>query len=146
MTPCAVSQLWELSERRGIVLTHGSSAMGIFICESRTVRNSLRGTLLTLLAFVGTASGALPYSMQVSEVEMNEQGLIAGQAAVFIVRGVVTPAIPCSYQALLIYSTDPFQKEVVAMMIAAKTSGQRITFNHVLCTAGFSRSNAYALQ
>lgn len=113
----------------------------------------LPAMLLMALALSTTNTvAAAPYTVQITQVEMNNNGLYVdssgtAQAAIFV-RGTFTPALPCAQQGFFIIASDPFEKETLAMLIAAKVAGTPIGYAHVYCFAanGYSRGNIVVLQ
>lgn len=66
-------------------------------------------------------------------------------------RGTFAPTLPCPVQGFVYFSTDPFAKEVTAILIAAKTSGRSVSFAHAYCmnggaSNGYGRGNGYVLK
>lgn len=94
---------------------------------------------------------ASPYIVQISQIEMNNNGLYVdgngvAQAAIFV-RGTFTPALPCAQQGFFIIASDPFEKETLAMLLAAKAAGTTIGYTHVYCnTNGYSRGSVIVMQ
>lgn len=97
-----------------------------------------------------TEALAAPYTVQVSEVEMNNNGLYfdaSGNAAPAIfVRGTFTPALPCAQQGFFLVAADPFFQATLAIILSAKATGAPVGFTHVYCHAnGYSRGSAMSV-
>ena len=74
----------------------------------RLVRGLLCASLSCILSSEGLAA---PYSIQISEVEMNNNGLYtdttgAAVPAVFV-RGTFSPPLPCAQQGFFLIGSDP---------------------------------------
>ncbi len=117
---------------------------------------SLRALIVTLaLVVLGCSLSenalAAPYSVQISEVEMNNNGLYVDangspQAAIFV-RGVFTPALPCAQQGFFLTSSDPLFQQTLAIILTAKASGASLGYTHVYChSSGYSRGSTMSVQ
>ncbi len=94
---------------------------------------------------------AAPYTVQVSEVEMNNNGLYIDAsgniAPAIFVRGTFTPVLPCAQQGFFLIANDPFFQETLAIILSAKATGTPLGFTHVYCHAnGYSRGNTMSVQ
>ena len=93
---------------------------------------------------------AAPYTVQVTEVEMNNNGLFidaSGNAepAIFV-RGTFSPALPCAQQGFFLISGDPLLQYTLAIILTAKASGSPLGFTHVYCHAnGYSRGGTVSV-
>ncbi len=81
--------------------------------------------------------------LQVAEIEIVNDGA----ANAIYVRGSFSPALPCPTQGFVMFSSDPFLKEVMAMLLMAKSTGRPVSFTNVYCHAtGYGRGNGYILK
>ena len=100
------------------------------------------------LSFPASATLAdLHYDVQVTDIEVVNDGTYNAM----YVRGAFTPALPCPVQGFFLFPTDPYQKEVTAMLMTAKLTGRSVSFVHAYCMAGgpangYSRGNGYVLK
>ena len=75
---------------------------------------------------------------------MND-GTTTGNA--IYVRGSFSPALPCPTQGFVMFASDPFLKEVMAMLLMAKSIGRPVSFTNVYChDSGYGRGNGYVLK
>lgn len=86
------------------------------------------------------------YVAQISAIEIVNDGT---NNAIYV-RGTFTPTLPCATQGFFVVQSDPFEKEIVAMLFTAKTSGRSISYTHVYCVSGgisdgYSRGNGFVL-
>ena len=100
---------------------------------------------------VSTVAMAAPYTVQITEIEMNNNSLYVDGSgipqAVIVVRGVFTPTLPCTQQGFFLISTDPLFQDTVAILLAAKAAGTSVGFTHVYCyTNGYSRGSTFSTQ
>ena len=87
------------------------------------------------------------YVVQISAIEVVNDGT---NNAIYI-RGTFTPALPCAVQGFFLVSTDPFEKEIVGMLLLAKASGRSASYTHNYCVSGgvsdgYSRGNGFLLM
>ena len=98
----------------------------------------------SVLAAASASSGlAFANDVQLTEIEAINDGTNNG----IYIRGVFTPALPCATQGFFLISSDPFEKETVAMLLTAKATGRNVGFTFVYCHAnGYGRGNGYVLK
>ena len=100
---------------------------------------------------LSTASFAAPYTVQIAQVEMNNNALYIDAAgnpepAIFV-RGTFTPALPCAQQGFFLIAGDPFFDETIAILLSAKATGSPVGFTFVYCHAsGYARGNTFSTQ
>jgi hypothetical protein len=106
-----------------------------------------------VLVFLAVSSIAMaaPYTVQITEIEMNNNSLYIDGSGnpqpVIVVRGVFTPALPCTQQGFFLLSTDPLFQHTLAILLAAKAAGTNVGFTHVYCFAnGYSRGSTYSTE
>lgn len=94
---------------------------------------------------------AAPYTVQITDVEMNNTGLYTDangnpQAAIFV-RGTFTPTLPCAQQGFFLLASDPLFAETIAIILTAKSSGTSLGYTHVYCYAnGYSRGSTVSAE
>lgn len=114
-------------------------------------RSIMTAVVLVFTSTYSVASTTAPYSVQISEVEVNNNGLYIdangnAEPAIFV-RGVFTPALPCPQQGFFLIASDPLLQETVAIIIAAKAAGTPLGYNHVYCYSnGYSRGDVVSAQ
>jgi len=107
--------------------------------------------LFALTVGLSTVAFAAPYTVQISEVEINNNGLFVDasgnpQPAIFV-RGTFTPTLPCAQQGFFLYANDPFLPETVAVLLAAKATGSPVGFTFIYCTTnGYARGGTFSIQ
>ena len=91
---------------------------------------SFATTVATLLA---CSSAMAAIELQVAEIEIVNlnDGTTNGNA--IYVRGSFSPALPCPTQGFIMFPSDPLLKEVMAMLLMAKSTG-------------YGRDNGYVLK
>jgi hypothetical protein len=114
----------------------------------RLVRALLCASLGCILS-----SGALaaPYSVQISEVEMNNNGLYTDTTGTAVpaifVRGTFSPTLPCAQQGFFLVGSDPLFQSTLAIILSAKASGALLGYTHVFCHPnGYSRGSTISSQ
>ena len=114
-------------------------------------RPHLIATLCAMTQWVSLpANAALAdyhFDVQVTDIEVVNDGT---NNAIYV-RGSFTPALPCQVQGFVYFATDPFQREVTAMLLAAKSTGRSVSFVHSYCVSsgasnGYGRGNGYVLK
>jgi hypothetical protein len=107
--------------------------------------------ILGLAAVLPEAAIAAPYSVQITEIEMNNNGLYTDttgtpQPAVFV-RGIFTPALPCAQQGFFLIASDPLFQETLAILLSAQARGAVVGYTNVFCNPnGYSRGSSYSGQ
>jgi hypothetical protein len=114
-------------------------------------RTGLFAVLVAMAQLIATpVSAALSdfhYDVQVTDIEIVNDGT---NNAIYV-RGGFTPALPCAVQGFVFYSSDPYQKEISALLLTAKATGRSASFVHAYCISsgaanGYGRGNGYSLK
>lgn len=104
-------------------------------------------SLATAVAALLACSSVVATELQVAEIEIVNvnDGTTNGNA--IYVRGSFSPALPCPTQGFIMFPSDPFLKEVMAMLLMAKSTGRPVSFANAYCHAtGYGRGNGYVLK
>lgn len=95
-------------------------------------------------ALLASTPATAANELQVAEVEIVNlnDGTANANANAIYVRGNFSPALPCPTQGFVMFPSDPFLKEVMAMLLMAKSTGRPVSFTNVYChSTGYGRGN-----
>lgn len=93
-------------------------------------------------ALLASTPATAANELQVAEVEIVNLNDGTANANAIYVRGNFSPALPCPTQGFVMFPSDPFLKEVMAMLLMAKSTGRPVSFTNVYChSTGYGRGN-----